>query len=89
MDRCPVQQRPKILFAIFSVGNKKKKHRIYSLKAWSAISAQNSPCHNQQAVDLKHTKSLFDLIVLGLDFSLSFSVALTPAIMGLQEGKPF
>ncbi|KAJ6881554.1 hypothetical protein NC651_028216 [Populus alba x Populus x berolinensis] len=48
----PVHQRPKILFAIFSVGKtKKKKHRIYSLKAWSAISAQNSPCHNQQAVE--------------------------------------
>jgi hypothetical protein len=31
---------------------------------------------------LKDTKSLSDLIVLGLNFSLSFSVVLAPAIVG-------
>jgi|UniRef100_A0A2K1Y6J3 hypothetical protein len=47
----PVQQRPKILFAIFSVG-KEEEEAQNSLKAWSAISVQNSPCHNQQVCDL-------------------------------------
>jgi len=40
-------------------------------------------------LSLKDTKSLSGLIVLGLDFSLSFSVVLAPVLVGLQEEETF
>jgi len=40
-------------------------------------------------LSLKDTKSLSGLIVLGLDFSLSFSVVLAPVIVGLQKEETF
>jgi len=40
-------------------------------------------------LSLKDTKSLSGLNVLGLDFSLSFSVVSAPVIVGLQEEETF